>query len=191
MLKLLFTSKTRVKLLNLLLFSQKELHLRDIARKIQAGPILASKELSNLEKLNLVKKTKKANSLFYSINQNCLILPELKSIFIKTDYLGELLKNKLKNKAKYAFIYGSFANGTEKENSDIDLFIVSEISENELIKALQPLEKSTGREINYVLWDNKTFKDRSFQGHHLLRTINKNKIIMLVGDENEFRAQVH
>lgn len=191
MLERLLTSKTRVRILELLMFNQdKEYHLREIARLIKISPIYAAKELANLAKLNLAKKSKKANLSIYSINKECVFLSELKQIFLKTDYLGELVKKEMEGKAKYCFIYGSFAAGQETESSDIDLFLVSEIIEDELIKIIQRIEKAVQREINYVLWNNRAFSERASKGHHLLRTIKKSKIIMLIGDENEFKKQI-
>jgi len=190
MLEKLFTSKTRTKILTLLMFNQdSEYHLREIARKIKISPIYVSKELANLEQLNLVNKKHKGNLTIYQINEGSVILNELKKIFIKTDYIGELIKNKLSGKVKYTFIYGSFANGTETESSDIDLFVVGDISEDNIITIIQELESKSGREINYVLWTEKVFAQRA-KNHHLLRSIKKNKIIMLIGDENEFKKRI-
>ena len=190
MLEKLFTSKTRTKVLPLLMFNQdREYHLREIARLINISPIYASKELDNLTKINLVKKVKKANLSIYSINKDCVFLNELKQIFIKTDYLGELITKKVGGKAKYCFIYGSFAKGVEAESSDIDLFVISEMKEDDLVKIIQEVERKTKREVNYVLWNEKTFKQR-VKGHHLLKTIKKSRIIMLIGDENEFKQRI-
>src|SRR3989338_8198966 len=137
MLKSLFTSKTRVRILNLLIFNQdKDYHLRELSRIVGISPIYAGKELSNLLKLGLVNKSRKGNLSIYSINQFSPILNELRQIFIKTDYLGELIKSHLKDKAKYVFIYGSFARGEEAQSSDIDLFVIGEIKEDELISII-------------------------------------------------------
>jgi len=190
MLEHLFTSKTRVKILNLLLFNQdKEYHLRGIARIIEVSPIYVSKELENLLKLNLVTKANKGNLTLYSVNKQSILLNELRQIFLKTDYLGELIRKELEGKAKYAFIYGSFAKGEEAEASDIDLFVIGDMKEDDLIKVIQKLERTTNREINYILWSENTFKQRA-KNHHLLKTIKKDKIIMLIGDENEFRKSI-
>ena len=172
------------------MFQDKEYYLREIARNISVSPIYASKELENLAEINLVRKVKKANLNLYSLNKKSIILPELKSMFLKTDYLGEVLKESLQNKADYVFIFGSFAKGREKEASDIDLFIISEIKEEELLPVIQKLEKTANREINYILWGKKTFRQRAAAGHHLLRTIKKEKIMMLLGDEDVFKEQI-
>ena len=58
MLEKLFTSKTRTRLLMLLLFNQKrDYHLRELARLVQTSPIHVAREMENLATLNLVKKT--------------------------------------------------------------------------------------------------------------------------------------
>ena len=190
MLEKLFTSQTRVKLLTLLIFDQdSEFHLRGIARKIGVSPTYTKKELENLVSLNLVKKAKKANLNLYRINRDNIFLHDLRRIFIKTEYFGELLKKVLRDRVKYAFIYGSYAQGTENSLSDIDLFVVSDIPEDTLLTAVQDIEKATQREINYILWDEKTFRQRA-KTHNLLKTIKRGRVIMLAGNEKELRNSI-
>ena len=188
MLEQLFTSKTRINILSLLMFNQdRDYHLREIARIINISPKYVSIELEKLLKVNLVNKYEKGNMNIYSINKNNIILSELRQIFIKTDYIGELIRKELTH-VKYAFIYGSFARGEETKNSDIDLFVIGSMKEDNLIKIIQKLEKITDREINYILWNEKTFNQR--KDHHILKSIKNSKIIMLVGSENEFRNSI-
>jgi predicted nucleotidyltransferase/predicted transcriptional regulator with HTH domain len=188
MLERLFTSGTRTRLLMALIFNQdREYHLREIARLINSAPINVAKELDNLAKLNLVMLSSKGNLKLYQINKDSPLLPPLRQLFIQTDYLGEELRKYLIN-AKYAFIYGSFARGEETVKSDIDIFVIGQIKEDNLLKTIQMMEKDTGREINYVLWDEKTFKAR--KKHPLLKKIAEEKIIMLAGDEDEFRRSI-
>ena len=191
MLEHLFTSKTRIKLLELMLFNQdREFHLREISRIIKTSPRYVSIELEKLEKINLVDMHKKGNLNIYSINKECIILNELKQIFLKTEYVGELLRAELEGKVDYALIFGSFAKGEEKENSDIDLLIIGNIDEEKLLQIILKSEKKTSREVNYIHWDLKTFRDKGKTSHYLLRDIKNKKFIMLVGDEKEFRKSI-
>ena len=190
MLEQLFTSKTRIRILSLLMFNQdKEYHLREIGRLINISPKYVGKELEKLLKINLVNRYEKGNMNIFSINKGNIILNELKQIFIKTDYLGELIRKELIGKVKYAFIYGSFAKGAETKSSDIDLFVIGDMKEDNLIKIIQKLERTTNREINYVLWSENTFKQRA-KSHHLLKTIKKSKLIMLIGNESELKQSI-
>ena len=188
MLEKLFTSKTRVRILGILISNpDREFHLRELSREVKITPIYVKKELQNLEELNLVLKTKKGNLSLFQINRNSPIFTELKSIFMKTEYFGELAKKSLKKlKIDFAFIFGSFAKGIERKESGIDLFVVGDANENDLLQIIQKIEKRTGREINYILWK-KTVLMKRAKKHHLLNEIARNPIIMLIGDENEFR----
>lgn len=187
MLKRLFTSKIRVKILQVLLF-ENPLHLREIARKVNSIPTYVKKELQNLDKIGLIIKEDKANLTFYSINKKSPIFEDLKNLFIKTDYLGNYLINSLQN-AKYAFIYGSFAEGEYGDESDVDIMIISNSEEKSFVKVLRELEEKLGRELNYVLWNVETFEKRA-KSSSFLRTIKEGKILMLIGDEDEFRRKI-
>ncbi|MFH0906353.1 MAG: nucleotidyltransferase domain-containing protein [archaeon] len=189
MLETLFTSKLRVKILYLLLNKDEKFSTTDLIKLLKKSRSHILKEINNLTKLNIVKAQKIGNSNIYSINKDCNIVQELRSIFIKTDYLKEDIIKELKDKAKYALIFGSFAKGNINKNSDIDLLIISDtLSEDSLIKKTQTIEKNIGREINSILWSTKKFRDN--KNHYLLNDIYKNKIIMLVGDEHEFRNAI-
>jgi len=188
MLEKLFTSETRTRILKILLFNpDKEIHLRELSREIKITPIYVKKELQNLEQLNLVLSSKKGNLTLFKINRNSNIFSELKSIFLKTEFLSEIIKKSIKKlKIDFSFIYGSFAKGVESEGSDIDLFVVGSLDEDELVKIVQRIEKKISREVNYILWNKDLFLKRA-RKHHLLNEIAKNPIIMLVGDEDGLR----
>jgi len=188
MIEKLFTSKTRTRILKILLFNPgKEFHLRELSREVKITPIYVKKELENLEKLNLVLSSKKGNLNLFQINKNSPLFSELKSIFLKTEFLTEIIKKSIKRlKIDFAFIYGSFAKGVESKESDIDLFVVGSLDEDELVKVVQKIEKKVSREVNYILWNKDLFLKRA-RKHHLLNEIAKNPVIMLVGDEDELR----
>jgi len=188
MIEKLFTSKTRTGILKTFLFNPEvEFHLRQLSREIKITPIYVKKELENLKKINLVIESKKGNLNLFKINKKSPLFNELKSIFFKTEFLAEIIKEIIdKNEIDFAFIYGSFAKGVESKDSDIDLFVVGGIKEDKLIEIIHKIEERTSREINYILWDRDTFVIRA-KKHHLINEISKNPIIMLVGDENELR----
>lgn len=190
MLGKLFNSKARFEILKLLLFNKdKEFHLREISKITKLASSVVFHELQNLKLLNLITYEKKANLAICSINENNPIIQDLKNIFIKTDLIGELITQKLKEKVKFCLIYGSFAKGTETSRSYVDLLIISEMGEEDLLNIITSLEKETNREINYILWNEKTFIKKA-KDNHLLKTINSDKIIMLIGKENEFRNAI-
>lgn len=191
MLNKLFSSNIRVKILSLFLFNDNlSYYVREISKLINAHPSHVLKELSNLEELNIINKSKKGNLSMYKVNKSNIFLSDLKNIFLKTEFVGKTIKEKLEDKVKYSLIFGSFAKGLENSKSDIDLLVISDyLKENDLLNIILDLENNLNRDINYILWNNKDFIKKS-KNNHLLKTINKDKIIMLIGDENDFRRKI-
>ena len=190
MLEKLFTSKARVKILELLIFDPlSEFHLRDVARRTKVSAPYVKKELDQLRKINLVKETAKGNLKLYRINKDSPIIEDIKRIFIKTDSLGNFLSEKLSETGRidYALIYGSFARGEETENSDIDLLIIGNMDEENLVPLIGEIEKRISREVNYILWTPEEFKKRAKERQNLLLDIIDKPLVMIVGDANEFR----
>jgi len=191
MLESLFTSKSRVKILKLLIFSQEDIHLREIARRTDVTPPYVKKEIEKLRKLNLVTETRRGNQKIFKINKSSPIYEDLKRMFLKTEVLGDVIKESLENEdIKYALIFGSFAKGEENEKSDIDLLVIGSLKEESILKIVRDSESKTGREINYILWNEKEFEKRAKEGHHLLKDIIIKPVIMLIGDFDEFRRAV-
>ncbi|MFH1286004.1 MAG: nucleotidyltransferase domain-containing protein [Candidatus Micrarchaeota archaeon] len=190
MLEKLIKSKTTVGILGILLFGSG-LHIRELARRIDASPIYVKKELETLGQLGLVKSRSVGNLRVWERNEESPVYKELRGLFLKTEMVGEEIGKYFEGSdVKYAFIYGSFAKGSEKEHSDVDLFVVGKVDEKEFVESLSRSEKKLGREINYLLWEEAEFEEKAREGNYLLMTIVKNQIIWLKGDEDEFRKAV-
>ena len=168
--------------------STKEFHQNDIARRIHISSPAVSNELTNLVKIGLVSKRHQDNMLFYKINKNSIIFDEMKRIFLKYETFTEMLSEKLvKEEIKYSLIYGSFAKGTEKETSDIDLLIVGDVLEDHILRIISNMERNINREINFILWTEKELKEKIKKNIPLIREILHTSVIMLVGEEDEFK----
>jgi predicted nucleotidyltransferase len=193
MLEKLFTSKARVYILEeFLLNANTEYHIRELSRIIKISPIYVQRELRNLESLGLLSSRKKGNMILYKLQTKSPIADDLKRIFLKTESIGkEILRGLDANeKIKYALIYGSFAKGTELATSDIDLLVVGSIVEDEILSSISKAEKRIGREINLILWTEKEFLQKVKENVTLVREISKTPIIMIMGDENEFKRSI-
>ncbi len=188
----LFRSRAQILILKLLFHNPtSEFHLNDIARKTGLAASVVSKECRLLLSLGLVSKGTQGNLTLYNINKRSVIYDELKRIFLKYEFLDELLASKLRIEGvKYALIYGSFAKGTEGEKSDVDLLVVGNMGEDKLLKAVSEVERKTGREVNYNLWTEKEFGEKARDQIPLIREIAKTPVIMIVGEENEFKRAI-
>lgn len=193
MLEQLFTSKARVGILEeFLLNANTEYHIREISRITKISPIHVQKELRNLESIGLLSSRKKGNMILYKLQTKSPIADDLKRIFLKTESIGkEILKGiGSKGKIRYALVYGSFAKGTESTASDIDLLVVGNIEEDEILKSISKAEKRIGREVNFILWTEKELLQKIKENITLVREISKTPIIMIIGDENEFKRSI-
>ena len=195
MLERLFTSKTRVAILNqFVLNSDLEYHIRGMSRLIQITPILVQKELKNLEQLGILKKRRIGQMVLYSLNRKSCIIDDLKRIFLKTEIFGAQLLADLDEKDKaeicFALIYGSFTKGVETTSSDIDLLVVGSIDEDLMLRSITETEEKTGRQISLILWTEKEFAEKIREKVPLVKELVKTDVIMILGDPNEFRRLV-
>jgi len=185
MLEYFITSKTKRSLLKLFLTNpERRFYTRQIA-KITGEPLNAvRRELGYLEEAGLLKSHKEGNLKYFAVIKEFPFYLELKKIIYSTVALGDYLRNRLKDSEliELAFIYGSVARNQETEKSDIDLFVVGEIEEEELHGLVSDIEKEIGREINYTLMTKKEFDERRHRGDAFLRRVMREKKLVLKGN---------
>jgi len=189
----LFGSKTRVSLLcKLLMNPDRSFYIRELSKELKIPYGMLYKEEKNLVVLGIVNEEKKGKVTLVSVNKNLPYFAELKSLMVKTVGLGDLLRTTLSELKgiRYALVYGSFALGEVSGSSDVDLLIIGSVVEEGVLNVVGRVEKEVGREINYILWSEEEFMKRVKSGHHLVKDIVSKPVIMLVGDEGEFRRTV-
>ena len=186
----LFGSKTRVALLSKLMMTpDRSFFIRELSRELKIPYGMLYKEEKNLLSLGILTEEKRGKVTLVSVNKKLPYFTEIRRLITKTAGLGDLMKSALSRLEgiRYALIYGSFASGDESESSDIDLLVVADVNEERVLNAISETEKEVGREINYILWSEKEFAKRVKSRHRLLTDIATKPLIMLIGEEDEFR----
>ena len=110
MLEKLFSSKTRVEVLKLLLFNpQDSFYQRQISTIIHQPIRGVQREVAKLESIGLIEKSVQGNRIYYRANKRCPIFEELKTILLKSAGIAMVLMENLKDRhnIRIAFIYGS------------------------------------------------------------------------------------
>lgn len=189
----LFGSNTRVEILSLLVLHPGEkFYLREIGRRIGQDVNPIKRELDKLEKMGVVLSAANGNRRYISINERCNIYPEIKSLILKTVALGDTLRERLTGigDIEYAFIYGSFAKGEERERSDIDLFIVGNADGRRLQEALSRAKASLGREINCSNFLIEELRKRLHKNDPFIKEVMSGKKIFLIGEEDGLRRSL-
>jgi len=191
MLECIITSKTKRDILTLFFLNpENEFYIREVCRRIIQEPNLVRKELKKFEKIGLLKMRKKGNSMYYSVNKQNIIYYEIKGLITKLGAYEDIMKKELKkyDEVKIAFVYGSFARGEERSNSDIDLMVVGNPDLNKFNKGIKKIENIFHRDINYSIYPKEEFIKKLGTG--FLTHILKNKKIMVIGDENELEQLI-
>jgi predicted nucleotidyltransferase len=185
MLEKLITSKTRIKLLTLFLLNpETEMYFREIVRRVDENNNAVRRELRNLEEIGLLSSVKKGNLRYYTVNKKMPIFHELTNIILKTEATGKILTENLTKlgQIRTVFIYGSFAGGSAGGKSDIDLFIIGDLNEDELIRNIEKLEIQLARQINYVLFTEEEVNERIKNKDPFIMNVFREKKVMLIGD---------
>ncbi len=189
MLDILTKSKIRQKIILLFIYSpEKSYYINEVARLVKTSSGTAQRELNKLVKEGfLVKKEKSQKRVYYSLNKANPLLSEIKIIVDKTIGIEHLLQEELKKEKNidFAFLFGSYVKDNLKFDSDIDLFIIGNISDKEIYNRIKKVEEKINREINYHLSTPKEFK-KNLSRNFFYRSIVK-KCDLIIGDENEFR----
>lgn len=188
MLELFTKSKIRQRIILLFIYNQnKEFYLSEIAKRVKTSAGTAQRELNRLLRNDLIIFKKKANLNLYALNKNYSLLKEIESIVKKTFGIEIELKKGLSGvkNISFAFLFGSYVKDGFKSDSDIDLFIIGEVDEEQAFDVVQKVEENIGREINYHIINRKEFLQKK-RTNYFYEEIVEN-FILLKGDEREFR----
>lgn len=187
MLSKLFSS-TRAELLSLFFNNPDEkFYLREIARHINKDAAGIKRELDTLVKIGLLGVEKRGVQKYYFADKNSPIFSEMKGLIFKTTGIQGSIKavlSRLKG-VQAAFIYGSYAKGAEKEDSNINLMVIGQVNITELNDVVMGLEEKMKREIDYLAFDEQEYRKRKDAKDPFIREIVKGKKIFLLGKEDD------
>ena len=190
-LEALITSQARVEVLKLFFLSSSDRHyVREIATLTRQPVRAVQRELTRLEGVDILQSTKEGNRKYFQANRGSPVFSELRALLVKTAGFGEIVKRELQEESEsiqVAFIFGSFARGTESSTSDIDLMIVGSITGRELSRLLTPAKEQLGREINPVIMQIDEFWERITKRDSFIQTVLQEPKTFLIGDDDELR----
>lgn len=168
MLKRLFTSNTRIKLLTLFLLNpEEEYFIRELTRKLNEQINSVRRELDNLKKLGLLKSKVKNRKKYYIVNKNFVAFHDLRNIIIKAMSGKDDLVKKITKLGDVEFLalLGIFVD----KASPVDLLIVGNIDKQK-VQDLLNSEIETEKPIRFSILSRDDFlyrikcKDQFIQG---------------------------
>ena len=173
-----------------LLFSRPDesFYLREVARVVGTGQGAVQRELQRLVRAGIARRMKRGPQVHFQANPACPIFTDLKRIMLKTAALADVLRASLSEVASrisLAFVYGSFASGTQTAASDVDLCVVGNLKFGDLVEVLYDSQSTLGREVNPTIYPPPEFRQKLADRHHFLTSIVDGPKIFLIGDERE------
>ena len=173
-----------------LLFSHtdRSYYLREIVRETGAGHGAVQRELGHLLRVGLVTRTARGREVFFQANRASPIFPELHSLMVKTVGVADALREALApfaDRVKVAFIYGSFASGEERAESDVDVMIVGEVGFDEIVSALRPAQERIGREVNPSVFAPDEWRRRVADHDHFITSVLREEKLFVIGNEHD------
>lgn len=188
MLKDLFISKTRVKLLTVFLSNPgKIFYVRELVRFIGEQINAVRAELARMEKVGMATSEVRANRKFYGFRKDYIYFDELSRLVGKSTGLGgDIIKERGKlGKIKYALMSGGYLRRRPVGTSDVDLLVVGNVVIPQLAQIVKAAEEEVGREINYTVMTEDEFNFRKRRKDPFVVGILEKTRIMLIGDEEE------
>ncbi len=148
----------------------KEFHLREIARIIKKSPVTVKKYLADFAEKGILSKEKIRGFEIYKANLENKNYKELKKAYNKEKITESGLIEALEKKFNLptTIIFGSYAKGEDNQNSDIDVFILSETKAE--IK-LEKYEKLLKKRVQLHIFNKKQFNELKKKNNALFNNI--------------------
>jgi len=171
----------------------EEFYMRQLSRILGLGQGALQRELRRLTAAGILLRESRGRQVHYHVNRECPIYAHLQGLLLKTIGLADVLRSALAPLAKrieVAFIYGSMAEATLTESSDVDVMVIGETSFGEVVAALNPTQDTLRREVNPSVYSLDEFQQRVKDGHHFLTAVLDGPKLFLIGGEDVLRRLV-
>jgi hypothetical protein len=155
MLKSLFSSKTRVKLLGTFLLNpDQEYFIRELTRKLDEQINSIRRELDNLRRVGLLKTRTRNRKKYFYTNKEFVIFNELRDMFLKaSNNDSELIRQIARlGEVDLLILTGMFVG----KEAPVDLLVVGELNAESLRKVLSENAKD-GKEIRFTAMNRRDF----------------------------------
>lgn len=184
--------RTRKAVLRLLfLQSDRRFYLRQISRRTGVALGAVQRELDTLTRCGLIRREREGRQVYFQASAKNPIFTSLKEILVRTCGLAEPLRERLLalgSRCRLAFIYGSFADGREDSDSDIDVMCIGEVSFSEASDALGSTQETLGREVNPSVYTPAEFSRK--RTLPFIKSVLTRPKVFLIGTEDELARLV-
>lgn len=156
-----------------------KIHIKKLARELKIGNYTAQHYLAVYEKDGTLSSEKIGNLKQYSLNNEVTSVQSLKKFYF-LQKLSELTFSKQliddNPSISSIVLYGSYANGTYSDKSDIDLLIISNEKINQ--ESLRKLESEFGKEVGLTVYTIGEWRSLIRKGNNFVLSVIKNNVVL-------------
>jgi uncharacterized protein len=158
-----------------------EYYIREIERILNISPRTSQLILEDLEKKTILESKLRGKIKNYKLKRNqiakeyIIFAEEYKRISFlqKNDLIKEIITKIIPYIQGIGLIFGSYAKGIERKDSDLDIFIIGEYNKKEI----KSISKNYGIEISIKNYPNKIFED-NINKDILIKEVIKDHVII-------------
>lgn len=157
-------------------------HVRAVARAIGRDPTAVARELDRLEQAGILVSARRGRLRIYRLAASALV-EELRPLVQKTVGVEARLAKALEGVRgiRRALIFGSYARGTERATSDVDLLVVGEPDAEQLWQRVLAAERDLGRDVNVTQYTSAEFEKLRRKRESFVTSVLEGPLIDLVG----------
>lgn len=168
---------------------RREFRFAELVEGVGADRETVHRALQRGMAAGLVSRRQIGNQFLYQANLGSPLLPEMRTLAAKLYGAQRLVADVLASAGppdiELAFIYGSFAAGAARPDSDIDLFVIGIITRTKLAQLLKEVQERIGRSINGLAYRRSEVERRLRAGDAFFLEVWAGPKTMLVGSEDE------
>ncbi len=147
-----------------------EVYVKELSRMLGVGPTSANNVLRKLNKIKFLQKRERARTHFYRLDNESVLIRQMKTAYFLARLVDAQFVRRFLDVDEGLIslsVYGSFADGTFDEKSDVDVLAISRKEKTIFYSVVSKMERLLKMDINVEAfsiskWDRVKEKDKGF-----------------------------
>jgi predicted nucleotidyltransferase len=192
MLDAILLGKTRSAVLREMYMNpDRRISFNELVRRVKSGDGAVARELKILIDAGLVMEQREGNQRFLAARKESPVFAELKAFISKTSGVPFVVREALaglEDQITIAFVFGSVAQGIERADSDLDVFVIGTAGYSLVTERLYPVEERIGRRVQVLYFDPTSAQDRKSLHKSSMKAILTGPKLFVLGDDARLTA---
>jgi predicted nucleotidyltransferase len=192
MLDAVLLGKTRSAVLREMFMNpDRRVSFNELVRRVRSGDGAVARELKILIEAGLIVEQREGNQRFLAARKDSPVFQELKAFISKTSGTPYIVREALaglEDLITVAFVFGSVAQGSERTDSDLDLFVIGSVGYSVVTERLYPVEERLGRRVQVLYFDPTSAQDRKSLRKSSMKAILMGPKLFVLGDDSGLAA---